>query len=156
KDLLGVARAAAAHGRADENSLRRLLSRLQGDGGATELYRFPVGPALPGAPTEILGPIEDYQITKVIGYGAMGVVLEASDPARGRRVAIKVLSPALASDLNARERFAREGRAAGAVRHEHVVTIHAVREAGGVPFLVMEYLAGGSLQQYLERSGPPG
>src|SRR5262249_32830532 len=72
-----------------------------------------------------------------------------------RCVAIKVLAPNLAGDQLARLRFAREAQAAAAVHHEHVVTIHAVCEAEGLPCLVMEYVAGGSLQDYLDRQERP-
>ena len=91
----------------------------------------------------------------MLGQGGMGVVYQAFDPALKRWVAIKVLAPSLAGDPTARLRFAREAQAAAAVRHEHVVTIHAVSEVNGLPYLVMEYLAGGSLQDYLDRHGPP-
>src|SRR5262249_13812475 len=77
------------------------------------------------------------------------------DPALRRWVAIKVLAPNLASDPVARRRFEREAQAAAAGRHEHVITIHAVREAHGLPYLVMEDLAGGSLEDYLDRHGLP-
>jgi tRNA A-37 threonylcarbamoyl transferase component Bud32 len=85
----------------------------------------------------------------------MGLVLEAFDPALKRRVAIKVLAPNLAADRRARQRFAREAQLAAAVRHENIVTIHAIRETRGLPFLVMEYVAGGSLQDYLDLQGAP-
>jgi serine/threonine protein kinase/WD40 repeat protein len=105
-----------------------------------------------GAPEEgWLGP---YEIRGVIGRGGMGVVLKAFDPALCRLVAIKVLAPHLAGCSAARRRFAREGRAAAAVSHEHVVAIHAVAEAAGLPYLVMEYVPGISLQERLDRSGP--
>jgi eukaryotic-like serine/threonine-protein kinase len=83
----------------------------------------------------------------------MGVVLKAFDPALGRNVAIKVLSAPLASCGAARRRFLREARAAAAVVHEHVVAVFAVVEVAGLPFLVMEYVPGGSLQERLEKRG---
>jgi eukaryotic-like serine/threonine-protein kinase len=67
----------------------------------------------------------------------------------------KILSPHLAADASARLRFAREARAAAAVSHEHVVAIHAVDIWKGLPFLVMPYICGVSLQQRLERDGIP-
>ncbi len=85
----------------------------------------------------------------------MGVVYRAFDPALKRWTAIKVLAPNLAGDPTARLRFAREAQAAAAVRHEHVVAIHAVSEINGLPYLVMEYLEGGSLQDHLDLHGPP-
>src|SRR5205085_2675824 len=75
------------------------------------------------------------------------------DPALGRTVAIKVLSAALATCGAARRRFLREGRSAAAVAHEHVVGVFAVVEVSGLPFLVMEYVPGGSLQDRLDKHG---
>src|SRR5262245_33085360 len=73
-----------------------------------------------------LGRINNYEVIEDIGRGGMGVVLKALDPALHRVVAIKVLAPQLAVSGSARKRFTREARAAAAVCHEHVVTIHAV------------------------------
>src|SRR5688500_7224451 len=84
----------------------------------------------------------------------MGVVLRAFDEKLHRVVAIKVLAAALATSATARKRFTREARAAAAVSHDHIVTIHAVEEAGPLPYLVMQYVAGLSLQQRLDRDGP--
>jgi serine/threonine-protein kinase len=84
----------------------------------------------------------------------MGLVLKGLDPALRRVVAIKVLAPELSYLGSARLRFAREARAAASVAHEHVVAIHAVDSAKGLPYLVMQYVAGKSLQQRIEQSGP--
>ncbi|MBI1914428.1 MAG: protein kinase [Planctomycetes bacterium] len=101
-----------------------------------------------------LGRFGPYEILEVIGHGGMGIVLKGLDPVLNRLVAIKVLAPQLAASGAARKRFAREARAAAAVSHEHVVTIHAVDVAQGLPYLVMEYVPGVSLQQRLDRDGP--
>jgi serine/threonine protein kinase len=101
-----------------------------------------------------LGRLGHYEILEVIGRGGMGVVLKGFDPALHRIVAIKVLAPQLATSGTARKRFTREAQAAAAVCHEHVVTIHAVSEANGLPYLVMHYVAGMSLQERLDKSGP--
>ena len=69
----------------------------------------------------------------MIGQGGMGVVLKAFEPALGRLVAIKVLSPALAGSALARRLFAREARTAAAVCHEHIVAVYAVRETDLLP-----------------------
>jgi serine/threonine-protein kinase len=69
-------------------------------------------------------------------------------------VAIKVLAPHLAANPAARRRFAREGRAIAAVRHPHIVAVHSVDEAEGLPCLVMEYVPGDSLQERLDARGP--
>jgi WD40 repeat protein len=101
-----------------------------------------------------LGRFGPYEVLEVLGHGGMGIVLKARDPALNRLVAIKVLAPQLAASGAARKRFAREARAAAAVSHEHVVAIHAVDTAKGLPYLVMEYVPGHSLQQRLDRDGP--
>jgi hypothetical protein len=84
----------------------------------------------------------------------MGVVLAAYEPALHRVVAIKVLSPALAGSATARQRFRREAQAAAAIYHEHVVAVHGVHESDGLPYLVMQFVPGESLQTRLERGGP--
>jgi serine/threonine protein kinase len=103
---------------------------------------------------DLLGTLGDYEVQEVIGQGGMGVVLKAFEPALHRHVAIKVLSPALAGSALARLRFTREAKAAAAVSHDHVVVVHGVHEADGLPYLVMEYIAGESLQDRIDRSGP--
>jgi hypothetical protein len=102
----------------------------------------------PGA----LGSIGQYTVTHVIGRGGMGIVLKARDASLNRVVAIKVLAPELAGNSTARKRFLREGRAAAAVVHQHVVTIHAVTE-DRPPYLVMEYVDGQSLQDKIDTAG---
>ena len=67
---------------------------------------------------------------------------------------MKLLAPYLASSGSARNRFAREARAAAAVVDDHVVPIHNVETDGEHPFLVMKFIAGGSLQQRIDREGP--
>jgi hypothetical protein len=94
-----------------------------------------------------VGRLGPYVVLDRIGQGGMGVVLKALDERLGRVVAIKMLSPSLAASTLARLRFEREARAAAAVCHEHVVTIHAVDEDAGHPFLVMQFVAGQSLQE---------
>src|SRR5262249_57760519 len=90
----------------------------------------------------------------VIGGGGMGVVLKAFDENLHRVVAIKVMAPQLAASATARQRFVREARAAAAVTHDHVVTIHAVEEANGLPYIVMQLVAGPSLPDRLDPAGP--
>jgi serine/threonine protein kinase len=103
----------------------------------------------------VLGTLGGYEVREVIGQGGMGVVLKAFDPALDRLVALKVLASAPASSATARRRFIREAQAAAAVRHDHIVTVHGVHETDGLPYLVMRYVAGGSLQDRLDRGGPP-
>ncbi len=101
-----------------------------------------------------LGQFGPYRITEVIGRGGMGVVLGAFDPSLHRKVAIKVLAPQLAAVASARRRFGREARAAASICHEHVVSIHAVDEWKGLPYLVMPFIPGRSLQERIDQSGP--
>lgn len=111
------------------------------------------------APTDdphSLGRLGTYEIVGVVGRGGFGVVLKAHDRALNRFVAIKVLAPHLAASASARRRFAREAQAAAAVVHENVVAIHAVAEREGLPYLVMEYVRGESLQRRIDRVGPFG
>lgn len=111
-----------------------------------------------------LGRLGQYEILAPVGRGGMGIVLKARDTRLHRIVAVKVLAPELASNPTARKRFLREAQAAAAISHDHVVTIHAVDEnkvagfaerAGqsDLPYLVMEFIDGQSLQQKLDRQG---
>ncbi len=101
-----------------------------------------------------LGRLGSYEVKGVLGRGGMGVVLKAFDPALSRNVAIKVLSAPLATCGASRRRFLREAKAAAAVVHEHVVGVFAVVESEGLPFLVMEYVPGRTLQDRLDKFGP--
>jgi hypothetical protein len=101
----------------------------------------------------LLGLLGPYEVLEVIGQGGMGIVLKAFEPALKRLVAVKVLAPCLASSVNARRRFTREARSAAAVSHDYVVQVHSVLEEAGLPYLVMEYIAGESLQSRLDRTG---
>jgi len=101
-----------------------------------------------------LGRLGHYEVQEVIGAGGMGIVLRAFDQKLHRVVAIKVMAAPLATHAAARKRFQREAQAGAAVCHDHVVTIHAVEEAGDLPYLVMQYVSGMSLQQRIDRDGP--
>ncbi|MCA9030286.1 MAG: serine/threonine protein kinase [Planctomycetaceae bacterium] len=107
----------------------------------------------PPSHPELLGRIGRYDVERLLGVGGMGVVFKGFDGELNRPVAIKVLAPFLSGSGAARKRFAREARAAAAVVHEHVVAIHNVETDGESPFLVMQFVAGESLQQRLDREG---
>lgn len=94
-----------------------------------------------------------YELHGRIGSGGMGVVFKGFDADLQRTVAIKVLQPHLAQSEVARRRFQREARAAAAISHENVLTIHAVEEQDQIPFLVMEYVSGTSLKDYIASRG---
>lgn len=100
-----------------------------------------------------LGRLAHYEVEQVIGRGGCGIVLKAFDEKLRRVVAIKVMAPELATTSPARKRFLREARAAAAIRHENVIGIHAVEDQP-LPYLVMEYIEGLTLQQKLDQTGP--
>lgn len=108
----------------------------------------------PTTTAEMIGVIGRYDIRRVIGTGGTGIVLQAVDPELDRVVAVKVLSPTLAANGPARRRFSREGQAAASVVHDNVVAIHHVESNGPIPFLVMQFIEGSSLQELVIRSGP--
>ncbi|HEY6552999.1 MAG TPA: protein kinase, partial [Vicinamibacteria bacterium] len=93
-----------------------------------------------------LGP---YQILSPIGAGGMGEVYRAWDTRLDREVAIKVLPAERGLDPHRRARFAQEARAASALNHPHIVTIHAIESEGVVDFIVMELVPGESLARLL-------
>ena len=103
-----------------------------------------------------LGRLGPYEIVKVIGRGGMGIVLKGFDSVLIRYVAIKVLAPQWMHSTAARQRFAREARAAAAVVHEHVIAIYAVDSANEVPYLVMPFIDGISLQERIDRTSATG
>ena len=106
---------------------------------------------------EMLGRIGRYDVERLLGSGGMGLVFKAFDSELNRPVAVKLLAPYLSGNGSARKRFSREARAAAAVVDEHVVAIHNVEsddDPENAPFLVMKYIAGGSLQQRIDREGP--
>lgn len=89
---------------------------------------------------------ERYRLDSELGRGGMGTVYRATDLELQREVAVKILS-ATSHSSDARERLIREARAAAALNHPHIVTIHDVGEAAGMPFLVMELVTGPRLSQ---------
>src|SRR5262245_15220978 len=100
-----------------------------------------------------LGKLAHYEILEVIGRGGMGIVLKAFDQKLHRVVAIKVMAPQLAASATGRQRFQREAKTAAAVNHDHIVTIYAVDEFKGMPYMAMQYIAGWSLQQRIDKEG---
>jgi len=103
---------------------------------------------------EMLGRLGRYEIERVVGAGGMGVVLKGFDTELNRPVAVKMLAQHLSGVGAARERFARESRAAAAIIHENVVSIHNVEADRDPPYLVMQFIAGESLQDRVDRTGP--
>jgi tetratricopeptide (TPR) repeat protein len=155
----GVRRHLGRNSPGGDAMLQRVLGELESavDGTATAIQAntapsldFLTAPDGSGTP----GRFGPYEVRKVVGRGAMGVVLEVFDEKLQRVVALKVTAPQLATDSTARQRFIREAQSAAAVRDEHVVNVHDAGEVNGLPYLVMEFVAGVSLQQRLEQAGP--
>ena len=92
-----------------------------------------------------------YEITRILGKGGMGLVVEARRPGLTTPVALKVLLPELRDKPEVVARFAREARAGDSLRSEHVARVLDVgTTAGGTPFIVMEHLAGQDLAAVIQ------
>src|ERR1700689_2400219 len=98
--------------------------------------------------------IAGYRLEKQIGQGGMAVVFRARDERLQRRVAMKILAPALAADEAFRRRFIRESRAAAAVDDPHIIPVFEAGEADRVLFIAMRYVPGGDVRTLLRRVGP--
>jgi serine/threonine protein kinase len=94
-----------------------------------------------------------YEIVAALGAGGMGEVYRARDGRLNRTVAIKVLTSSLDQNVSFRERFQREAQTIATLQHPNICVLHDVGDSNGVPFLVMEFLEGQTLQARLE-DGP--
>jgi dienelactone hydrolase len=99
--------------------------------------------------------LSHYKIEHLIGQGGMGVVYRAVDTRLGRVVAVKVIAAGATGDRDRRDRFLREARAASALNHPNIVTIHEVDHAEGIDFLIMELVGGRPLNEMIPRGGLP-
>ena len=128
------------------------LARTEGEG-ASDDEDSALDFLQPSTRPDSLGRIGHYEVLEVLGQGGFGIVFRAFDETLQRVVAIKVLAPQMAATSPARKRFLREARSSAKVRHENVVQVYAVEEQP-LPYLVMEFIPGETLQQRLDRTGP--
>jgi eukaryotic-like serine/threonine-protein kinase len=97
--------------------------------------------------------VSHYRIIDKLGEGGMGVVYRATDMRLDRPVAIKVLRPETVADADRKHRFVQEARAASALNHPNIITVHDIASNGGVDFIVMEYVEGKPLNELIPRKG---
>jgi serine/threonine protein kinase/Flp pilus assembly protein TadD len=118
--------------------------------------------AADGAAAEIVAPGDlvldgKYEMRRLLGRGGMGAVFEAFQHGIERRVAIKLINPALVADPQSRERFRREAFASGRIKHPHAITVYDYGVTSDeVAYMAMEFLEGLSLRDELRRRGPLG
>ena len=107
----------------------------------------------PSTKTGSIGSLGHYEILQVLGQGGFGVVFKAFDEKLHRLVAIKVMNPQMAATSPPRKRFLREARAVAAIKNENVVQVYSVEEQP-LPYMVMEFIDGQTLQEKLDGNGP--
>ena len=113
------------------------------------------GKAAVPSPETVAKHFPQYEILECLGRGGMGVVYKARQKSLDRLVALKILAPEREKDPQFAERFAREAKTLAQLNHPNIVTVHDFGEAGGMFYLVMEFVDGVNLRQ-LMGAGRPG
>ena len=98
--------------------------------------------------------IKNFEVNRLIGRGGMGEVYLARDMHLGRKVALKVIRPNFVKDEAALERFVKEARVTARFNHPHIITIYAVGDYQGLPYLALEYLEGNDLSYRIKEDAP--
>lgn len=107
-------------------------------------------------PADLTGRVlGDYRLLRRLGYGGMGQVYLAEQLSLKREVALKLIRSDLQDTETARKRFQAEAEAVARLNHPNIVQIYQLGESDGFRFMVLEYVEGRNLRQYLERKGPP-
>jgi hypothetical protein len=163
----GLDRLLAAHAQADRFLERPIRSAAnlgafaryselvtQHESSAQPGGREALGFLSPSSRPDSLGRLGHHHVLEVVGSGGMGIVLRAFDEKLQRVVAIKALAPVLATMGSARQRFVREARGAASVIHENVNAIYAVEDDAPVPYLVMPFVSGLTVQDKIDHHGP--
>ncbi len=144
---------------ADDEGLRReVTSLLASDARAGSFLAAPAAEVMAQAiasepvPTSIGRQIGPYQVQSLLGTGGMGEVYLAEDTRLGRKVAIKLLPVEFTAQPERARRFAQEARAASALNHPNIITIHEIGEVGSTHYIVTEYVEGVTLRQRMARA----
>jgi serine/threonine protein kinase len=114
----------------------------------TAIWEYFLQPAIVPSDLASIGP---YRLIAKQGEGGMGAVFRGIDTRTDQSVAIKVVHPRIAENENSRKRFLRESRAVQLIKSPHVVEVRELGEVGGLPYMVMEFLRGMSVQAHRER-----
>ena len=125
--------------------------------GASTLPRAEFRKRISGRDAVLARSISHYELIEKVGEGGMGVVYKARDTQLDRLVAIKVLPADKVANLDRKLRFMQEAKAASALNHPNIITIHEIGCEDGVDFIVMEFVPGRTLDHLIPRGGlqPP-
>jgi eukaryotic-like serine/threonine-protein kinase len=108
---------------------------------------------LPATTPGEIGRLGNYRVLRLLGQGGMAYVFLAEDLTLHRKVALKIVKPQLASDMDAWQRFLREARIMASIKHDHLVPVFQVGREGSAHYLAMELLEGETLESWCTRVG---